>query len=154
MVSPISKRIKMTKKVGNVRKRMLTRERILLIVEYLNRPEKQKEWTNEIRAAWHDWLGHLDENVTRLYYQLRYMVWKPRAFIVFDKKENNKHRVIYASRPEELIVDILYFDCLQYVFWKRSVSYQLTATAASRAKASMTCDVRLSAKLGIGRTYS
>ena len=119
MVSPISKRIKMTKKVGNVRKRMLTRERILLIVEYLNRPEKQKEWTNEIRAAWHDWLGHLDENVTRLYYQLRYMVWKPRAFIVFDKKENNKHRVIYASRPEELIVDILYFDCLQYVFMEK-----------------------------------
>jgi hypothetical protein len=119
MVSPISKRIKMTKKVGNVRKRMLTRERILLIVEYLNRPEKQKEWTNEIRAAWHDWLGHLDENVTRLYYQLRYMVWKPRAFIVFDKKENNKHRVIYASRPEELIVDVLYFDCLQYVFMEK-----------------------------------
>jgi len=44
----------MTKKVGLVRKKMLTRERILLIVEYLNRPEKQKEWTNEIRAAWRD----------------------------------------------------------------------------------------------------
>lgn len=105
--------------MGNVRKKMLTRERILLIVEYLNRPEKQKEWTNEIRAAWCDWLGDLDNNVTRLYYQLRYMVWKPRAFIIFDKKENNKHRVIYASKPEELIVDVLYFDCLQYVFMEK-----------------------------------
>lgn len=109
----------MTKKVGLVRKKFLTRERILLIVEYLNRPEKQKEWTNEIRSAWHEWLANVESNVTRLYYQLRYMAWEPRAFIIFDKRENDKHRIIYASKPEELIVDVLYFDCLQYVFMEK-----------------------------------
>lgn len=119
MVPPISKALKMTKKVGMVRKKFLTRERILLIVEYLNKPEKQKKWTDEIRAAWHEWLASEEENVTRLYYQLRYMVWEPRAFIIFDKKENEKHRIIYASKPEELVVDVLYFDCLQYVFMEK-----------------------------------
>lgn len=109
----------MTKKVGMVRKKFLTRERILLIVEYLNRPEKQREWTHTISKEWARWLENMEENVTRLYYQLRYMVWKPRPFIIFDKKENSKHRRIYASRPEELIVDVLYFDCLQYVFMER-----------------------------------
>ena len=62
MVPPISKALKMTKKVGMVRKKFLTRERILLIVEYLNKPEKQKKWTDEIRAAWHEWLASEEEN--------------------------------------------------------------------------------------------
>ena len=35
----------MTKKIGNVRKKFLKRERVMLIIEHLTRSEVQNHWT-------------------------------------------------------------------------------------------------------------
>lgn len=106
----------MTKRIGLIRKNFLTRERIFLIVEDLTSPSRQRKWTPFIRKQWHEFLDNIEDNVTRIYYQLRYRVWNPNPFIVFPRKENGKTRIVYASMPEELIVDTLYTDCLNYVF--------------------------------------
>lgn len=107
----------MTKRVGKIRKQFLSRERLLLIVEYLCRPEKQRNWTEATAEAWADYLRNLEDNITILYYKLRYQVWNPKPFIIFEKMEMGKLRIIYASYPEEQIVDNLYTDCLNYVFF-------------------------------------
>lgn len=109
----------MTKKIGKIRKQFLTRERLYLIVEYLNRPSAVKNWTNCMVQQWKEFLGNLDENIMRLYYELRYQVWNPKPFIIFKRVENGKVRIIYASFPIEQIVDNLYTDCLNYVFLEK-----------------------------------
>lgn len=109
----------MTKRIGMVRKRFLTRERLMLIVEYLIRPEKQRNWTASQQKRWQIFLSDYESNIDRIYYQLRYQVWKPQPFIIFDKQEGKKMRHIYESYPESLIVDSLFLDCLNYVFFEK-----------------------------------
>lgn len=106
----------MTKKIGLIRKKFLTRERLYLIVDYLTRAEKSKHWTVNMRKQWKLFLSDLDNNIMKLYYDLRYCVWKPSPFLIFKRRENGKLRIIYASLPVEQIVDNLYTDCINYVF--------------------------------------
>lgn len=106
------------KRIGNVRKKFLTRERLMLITENLVRPSKQNEWTRAQRQRWQDFLSDYDGNINRIYYQLRYQVWQAGDFIVFERQEGRKLRVISESMPEDLIVDTLFTDCLMYVFWE------------------------------------
>lgn len=91
----------------------------MLIVEYLTRPEKQRQWTLAQRKRWQDFNADYEANIDRLYYQLRYMAWNPQPFIIFDKQEGKKRRRIYESYPESLVVDTLLLDCLNYVFMER-----------------------------------
>lgn len=109
----------MTKKIGMLRKKFLTRERLLLIVEYLCRQEKRKKWTPCMRREWDRFLADMEGNVDRLWYELRYRTYVPGPFNVFKKKEGQKMRVIYSSYPREQIVDQLLSDILEYVMTQR-----------------------------------
>lgn len=108
----------MPKRIGQIRKKFLTRERLLLIVNYLSRSEKQNNWTDAQRKRWSEFLSDADNRVDRLCIALRYQVWEPQPFIIFSKKEGKKTRVIYESEPEDLVVDTLLTDCLNYVFFE------------------------------------
>lgn len=104
------------KRIGKIRKQFLTRERLLLIVEALTNAERQRGWTPAQRKRWHEFLEYEEENVERIWQELRYQVFQPDGFIIFHKKEGQKTRTIYESCPRELIVDTLLLDCLNYVF--------------------------------------
>lgn len=107
------------KKIGNIRKKFLTRERLMLITERLVRSSKQNGWTDSQRQRWMDFFENYEENINRIYYQLRYQVWEAGEFIMFKRQEGKKMRTIYESKPEDLIVDTLLTDCLMYVFWEQ-----------------------------------
>lgn len=107
------------KRIGQIRKKFLTRERILLIVESLTNAERQRQWTPAQRKRWRVFLDREEENVERIWQELRYQVFTPDGFIIFHKKEGQKTRTIYESKPRELIVDTLLLDCLEYVFLER-----------------------------------
>lgn len=124
----------MTKRIGMIRKKMLTRERIMLIVEYLTRPEKQRGWTDTVRERWERFNEHYEENIERIYNQLRYQVWVPGDFNVFKKREGKKVRTIYESMPEDLIVDTIFFDCLNYVFFERKKIIPETSYGSIKGK--------------------
>lgn len=104
------------RKIGNIRKKFLTRERLMLIIEYLVKKPKQKRWTDGQRKAWEEFMADYEWNVERLYQELRYQTYIPGDFKVFKKKEGKKWRTIYASFPKDQIVDLLLTDCLEYVF--------------------------------------
>lgn len=91
----------------------------MLITEYLIRTEKQNHWTFSQRKRWEDFLSHYEDNIDRICKELRYQVWKPEPFIIFEKQEGRKKRRIYESLPESLIVDTLFYDCLMYVFFEK-----------------------------------
>ena len=109
----------MTKKIGNVRKKFLKRERVMLIIEHLTRSEVQNHWTSAQRKRWMDFLASYEENVEMIVNSLRYQAWKPGDFIIFRKREGHKIRTIYESRPVDMVVDTLWFDCLMYVFFEQ-----------------------------------
>lgn len=109
----------MTKRIGNIRKQFLKRERLMLILEYWMRSEKQRDWSPSARKAWIDFSADAEENIDRICWQLRYRVWTPGEFNIFKKKEGEKVRCIYESKPEDLVVDTLFLDCLEYVFMER-----------------------------------
>ena len=104
------------RKIGNIRKKFLTRERLMLIIEYLVKKSKQKRWTDGQRKAWDEFMADYAGNVDRLYKELCYQTYVPGDFKVFKKKEGKKWRTIYASFPIDQIVDLLLTDCLEYVF--------------------------------------
>lgn len=107
------------KRIGLIRKRFLSRERILLIIEELTKQGRRSRWTASTQRKWQlieaDPLTFAD----RLALQLRTQTWQPAGFSIFYKREGRKLRKIYASAPEELIVDTLLADCLEYVFCQR-----------------------------------
>ena len=107
------------KRIGNIRKKFLTRERLILITNQLTTNEKRRDWTPAVTHDWEVFFADFENNIDRIHNQLRYQIWVPGPFKVFTKKEGTKIREIYASRPEELIVDTLLFDCLMYVFFER-----------------------------------
>lgn len=109
----------MTKKIGQIRKQFLRRERLMLITEHLIRNEKQRKWTPSQKKRWESFLSNYEGNIDRICNELRYQVWKPEPFIIFDKQEGQKKRRIYESYPESLIVDTLFYDCLMYVFFEK-----------------------------------
>ena len=104
------------KRIGNIRKKFLTKERIKRIVGYLTRDAKSKHWTKQQRKEWNEFMKNYSENVDFLYKSLRYRTHVPGPFKIFEKKEGEKMRKIYASYPVDQIVDTLLNDCLEYVF--------------------------------------
>lgn len=107
------------RKIGKIRKKFLTRERILLIIEELTKGARQTKWTNATRKRWQPIMDDPLTYADALWYKLRYKVWQPKPFCIFYRKEGKKVRKIYSSMPEELIVDTLLSDCLMYVFMER-----------------------------------
>ena len=107
------------RKVGQIRRTFLTRDRILLIIEELTKGARQTKWTNATRSRWQPIMDDPLTFADNLYYKLRYKVWQPAPFCIFYRKEGKKVRKIYSSYPEELIVDTLLSDCLEYVFMEK-----------------------------------
>lgn len=104
------------RKIGLVKKKYLTRERIYLIIDYLLRHEKQHKWTRGIRNEWTAFMEDVDRNVDILLWQLSHEEYEYGDFIEFNRIERGKLRKIFASHPVDQIVDQLLTDCLYYVF--------------------------------------
>ena len=66
-----------------------------------------------------EFLDHYEENIEMIVNSLRYQTWEPGDFIIFRKREGHKIRTIYESRPVDMVVDTLWFDCLMYVFFEQ-----------------------------------
>ena len=115
------------KKIGNIRKVFLTRERIMLCIEDLTRAAKQRKWSSSMRQKWMLFLQHYDQNVNEIYYELRYQTWKADGFNIFYKNERGKLREIYASNPKDQVIDALLTDCLKYVFIERKKCFHPNA---------------------------
>lgn len=79
----------MTKKIGNVRKKFLKRERVMLIIEHLTRSEVRNHWTPAQRKRWMEFLAHYEENIEMIVNNLRYQTWEPGDFIIFRKREGH-----------------------------------------------------------------
>ena len=107
------------KRIGLVRKKYLTKERIYQIIDYLTTNEKKRDWSAHTERLWKQFLSKKDENVDRIYNQLNNQTWVPGEFSIFEKKEGKKLRKIYESEPEDLLVDTLWFQCLMYVFFEK-----------------------------------
>lgn len=109
----------MTKRIGLVKKKFLTRDKLIEIIDKLTSQARQNKWSPFIRSQWLEFVDKIEDNFERIFRQLRKMIWKPRPFIIFPRKEKGKDRLMHASLPEELIVDTLLTECLQYVFFER-----------------------------------
>ena len=95
------------RKIGLVKKKFLTRERIYLIIDYLLRHEKQHKWTRGIRNEWTAFMEDVDRNVDILLWQLSHEEYEYGDFIEFDRIERGKLRKIFASHPVDQIVDLI-----------------------------------------------
>lgn len=122
------------KRIGLVKKKFLTRERIYLIIDYLLRPEKQHNWTREIRKEWQEFMLDVDRNVERLCWELQHEEFEYGEFIRFDRIEKGKLRKIYASHPVDQIVDQLFTDCLEYVFFNKKQIVPKTCYGSIKGK--------------------
>ncbi|MGM9697091.1 MAG: hypothetical protein ACI3Y0_00385 [Prevotella sp.] len=122
------------KRIGLVKKKFLTRERIYLIVDYLLRHEKQRKWTKSIRREWREFYADLHRNVERIYWELQHKEFRYGDFICFDRVEKGKLRKIYASHPADQIVDQLLTDCLEYVFLQKKRIVAPTCYGSLRGK--------------------
>lgn len=109
----------MTKRIGLVKKKFLTRDCLIGIIDELTSQARQNKWSPFIRNQWLEFVDKIKRNFNRILRQLRDMTWKPKPFIIFPRKEKGKERIMYASLPEELIVDTLLTKCLKYVFFER-----------------------------------
>lgn len=106
----------MPKRIGLIKKKFLTIERLILITDHLTQPSKQQEWSNRVRREWKNFYSNFDENIRKIYYELKYQTYIPGEFVSFTKREGNKDRKIDASHVVDQIVDLLYSDCLMYVY--------------------------------------
>jgi hypothetical protein len=62
----------MTKRIGLIRKKFLTRERLMSITENLIRNEKRIHWTPSQKRRWDQFLSNYEENIERIKYELRH----------------------------------------------------------------------------------
>ena len=122
------------KKVGLVKKKFLTRERLYLIVDYLLRHEKQKKWTRSIRKEWTEFMKDVDRNIDKLLWALKHEEFEYGDFICFDRIEKGKLRKIFASHPVDQIVDQLLTDCLDYVLCEKKQVIAPTCYGSIRGK--------------------
>lgn len=107
------------KRIGKVRDRFLTLDRLRDIVVYLCRGEKKNKWTRSMRRNWANFLSDEEGNLRKIYQALLNQEYHFHPFNTFIRYECGKRRDIYASCPEDQIVDTLLDQCLKYVFMER-----------------------------------
>lgn len=107
------------KKIGLVKKKFLTKERISNIVDYLTSNDKKRDWSYHTQRLWKKFLDRREQNIDIIHNKLNDQTWIPGSFNIFEKKEGKKLRKIYESEPRDLIVDTLWFECLMYVFFEK-----------------------------------
>lgn len=110
------------KRIGLVRKRYLTKQKLNEIINLLTRPGKRNKWTPAMVKNWEHILKNKEKVIDRIYNGLMNQTYKFHDFNIFYRYENGKKREIYASCPEDQIVDTLLDECLKYVFtWKKQL---------------------------------
>lgn len=108
------------KKIGLVKKRYLTKQKLNEIIQLLTRPGKRNKWTPAMVKNWDYILENKDKIIDKVYNGLMNQTYKFHKFNIFYRYENGKKREIYASCPEDQVVDTLLDECLKYVFtWKK-----------------------------------
>lgn len=107
------------KRIGLIKDKFLSIDRLNKIVDYLCRQEKKKNWTITMVNNWSRFLIDRDKNIERLYNELVNMEYRFHRFNTFTRYECGKRRLVYASCPEDQVVDTLLDECLKYVFIER-----------------------------------
>lgn len=110
------------KRIGLVKKRYLTKQKLNEIIELLTRPGKRNKWTPAMVKHWDQILKNKEKVIDELYDGLMNQTYKFHEFNIFYRYENGKKREIYASCPRDQIVDTLLDECLKHVFtWKKQL---------------------------------
>lgn len=61
------------KRIGNIRKKVLTKENLEKVVQHLCRNEKKKNWTPSMKRKWSNLLKNKDMNLAVIYTDLMNM---------------------------------------------------------------------------------
>ena len=69
-----------------------------------------------MKRNWKQFFKDEEGNLQRILNDLENCCYEFHEFYIFDRYECGKQRIIYASCPEDQIVDTLLDQCLQYVF--------------------------------------
>ena len=107
------------KRIGLVKKRILTLDLLYEACDYLCREEKRSKWTPATRRAWYQVFINKDRILRDLYEKLQNQTYVFGPFKTFERYESKKVRTIYASYPLDQIVDYVFTKCLEYVFMKK-----------------------------------
>lgn len=102
------------KKVGLLKKKFLSMERLIAIVEDMH--SKSSHWNKYLRKEWKDFDADISKNLQDLYNDLKYGTYKHGDYYVFKKMDSGKIRVIHSATPRDRIVDQLLADILEFVF--------------------------------------
>lgn len=102
------------KKVGLLKKKFLSMERLIAIVEDMH--SKSSHWNKHLRKEWKDFDADISKNLQDLYNDLKYGTYKHGDYYVFKKLDSGKIRVIHSATPRDRIVDQLLADILEFVF--------------------------------------
>lgn len=102
------------KKVGLLKKKFLSMERLIAIVEDMH--SKSSHWNKYLRKEWKDFDADISKNLQDLYNDLKYGTYKHGDYYVFKKLDSGKIRVIHSATPRDRIVDQLLADILEFVF--------------------------------------
>ena len=107
------------KKIGRLKSKFLSKESIEEGITYLTRVAKRNKWTPKMNENWDKVLSRRAEVVDEIYGALNSKTYVFHPFTIFVRYEKTKRRVIYASRPEDQIVDYILDNCLKYVFMEK-----------------------------------
>ena len=107
------------KRIGGLRKLFLTKEKINEAIDHLTTTTKRKNWTRSTRKCWEELLSDREKSVDKIYTGLLTKTYRFKPFKIFYRNENKKTRIIYASYPEDQIVDYILDLCLKYVFTEK-----------------------------------
>lgn len=104
----------MPKRFGLLKKKYCTIEMLLSIAEELHKDSRH--WNKYLRNQWSEFDSNYEENIHRLYIELKHQVYKHGEYYIFEKVEHGKLRRIYSSSPRDRIVDKLLSIALEDVF--------------------------------------
>ena len=122
------------KRIGNIRKKVLTKENLEKVVQHLCRNEKKKNWTPSMKRKWSNLLKNKDMNLAVIYTDLMNMNYTFHPFNRFTRNECGKIRQIYASCPEDQIVDNILTIALEYVFMEKKKIIHLHAYGSIKGR--------------------
>lgn len=106
-------------RIGKLKEKFLTPEMVEEAIASLTRTAKRNRWTPTMKRNWSRVLNNREKVAKEIYEKLNNQSYKFHPFSIFIRFENKKKRTIYASCPEDQIVDYILDACLKYVFMER-----------------------------------